>query len=269
MNRSLFSAAIIVLAVAVGLAALMLRQSPTRTLTVFAAASLTNAFEELAEAFEAANTGVDVVFSFAGSSDLVAQLAQGAPADVFASANNAQMTVAVDGGRIAGNPQTFAQNRLVLLVPAENPAQISSLQDLAKENVQLIIAAPAVPVREYTNQMLDLLAADPAYGESYREAFMANIVSEEQNVRQVSAKIALGEADAGIVYLSDVTPDISTQVIAIPIPDALNTIASYPIATVTESAHPDLAQAFVDYVLSDAGQGILQRWNFVPVRAPS
>lgn len=271
MKRSLIAGAIgaiMLLAVAGGLAFMALREAPTRTVTVFAAASLTNAFEEIAEGFEAANEGVNVVFSFAGSSDLAAQLISGAPADVFASANNTQMTVAVEGGHITDSPQTFARNQLVLIVPADNPAGITSLQDLAKEDVKLIVAAPSVPVREYTDLMLEQIAADPAYGPQYRDAFMANVVSEEQNVRQVSAKIALGEADAGIVYRSDVTPDLNEQVIAFPIPDELNTIASYPIAVVTDSAAPELARAFVDYVLSDEGQGILQRWNFVPAKTP-
>ncbi|MBK8025570.1 MAG: molybdate ABC transporter substrate-binding protein [Chloroflexi bacterium] len=239
-----------------------------QTLTVFAAASLTNAFEEIGTAFEAANPGVDVIFSFASSSDLAAQLVEGAPADVFASANNSQMTVARDGDRIAGSPGPFVKNRLVLILPADNPAGIATLRDLANEGVQLVLAAPAVPVRTYTDTMLERLAADSAYGEAYREAVLANLVSEEQNVRQVSAKIALGEGDAGIVYVSDVTPDINDDVIAIPIPDYLNTIATYPIAVTNDSAVPELAQAFVDYVLSEPGQATLVAWNFISVAIP-
>jgi molybdate transport system substrate-binding protein len=237
-----------------------------QTLTVFAAASLTDAFEELATAFEAVNPGVDVVFNFASSSDLATQLAEGAPADIFASANSRQMQVASDAQRITGQVRTFVKNRLVLIVPADNPANIESLRDLSNEGVQLVVAAPDVPVRDYTDTMLDRLAADPGYGEDYRSAVIANIVSEEQNVRQVSAKIALGEGDAGIVYLSDVTPDIADQVIALPIPDALNTIATYPIAVTNDSANPELAQAFIDYVLSDAGQDMLVSWGFLSIR---
>jgi molybdate transport system substrate-binding protein len=239
-----------------------------QTLTVFAASSLTDAFEEIATAFEAANPGVDIAFNFASSSDLATQLSEGAPADIFASANARQMTVATDAGRIAGRPYTFVKNRLVLIVPADNPADIQSLRDLANEGVNLVIAAPDVPVRDYTNTMLDRLAADPGYGEEYRTAFLANVVSEEENVRQVSAKVALGEADAGIVYLSDVTPDIADEVLALPIPDALNTIATYPIAVTNDSANPELAQAFVDFVLSDAGQDALVSWGFISIRIP-
>ena len=259
--------AILCLLVALTGVGLIQAQSAT-TLTVFAASSLTDAFEDLATGFEAANPGVDVLFNFAGSSDLAAQLAEGAPADVFASANNRQMQAAKDAGRIAGAPVTFVKNRLVLVVPSDNPANITGLRDLADDGVLLVVAAPDVPVRDYTNTMLDRLAADPSYGEAYREAFMANVVSEEQNVRQVSAKVALGEADAGIVYLSDVTPDISDAVLALPIPDSLNTIATYPIAVTDDSAAPELAQAFVDYVISDAGQATLAGWNFIPAKIP-
>ncbi len=179
---------------------------------------------------------MDVVFNFAGSSTLSTQISEGAPADVFASANNTQMKVVLDAGLITTEPQTFAHNRLVLIVPADNPAGIESLDDLANPGVKLVVAAPAVPVRVYTDSMLDALAADPAYGEDYRSAVVANVVSEEDNVRQVSAKVALGEADAGIVYSSDVTPDIAEDVIVLPIPDEVNTLASYPIAVLDDNA---------------------------------
>lgn len=242
-------------------------QSFSGTLTVFAAASLTDAFEAVGAAFEAENPIVEVLFNFAGSSTLASQLVQGAPADIFASANNRQMEVAIEGGRIAGMPVIFARNRLVLIVPADNPAGIESLRDLAKAGVQLVVAAPDVPVRDYTDTMLDRLAADAEYGEAYREAVLENIVSEEPNVRQVAAKVALGEADAGIVYLSDATPDITDAVIALPIPDALNTIATYPIAVTNDTANPELAQAFIDFLLADTGQEILAAWNLVSVRS--
>lgn len=235
-----------------------------QSLTVFAASSLSDAFHDIAQAFAAENPGANVIFNFGGSSALVAQLVEGgAPADVFASANVRQMQAALDGGRVGSMPVTFARNRLVLVVPADNPAEIESLRDLATPGVKLIVAAPNVPVREYTETMLKKLAADPDYGGVYREAVLANIVSEEDNVRQVAAKVALGEADAGIVYASDVTPDIAETVLALPIPDAVNTIAEYPIAVTSDSANLELAQAFVDFVLSDAGQAILTKWGFI------
>lgn len=246
----------------------LVKAQDNRTLTVFAAASLTDAFEEIATSFEGENPGVELLLNFGGSSALATQLAEGAPADIFASANNRQMQVAQEAGRIADSPRTFVKNRLVLIVPADNPANLQSLRDLANPGIKLIVAAPEVPVREYTDTMLQKLADDPGYGETYRTAVIANIVSEEDNVRQVSAKVALGEADAGIIYLSDVTPDISELVFALPIPDKLNTIATYPIATTEDSVNPQLAQAFVDFVLSDAGQDTLVKWGFISVRIP-
>ena len=258
------AAALLLLAFLIG--APVLAQS--QTLTVFAAASLTDAFNEIGTAFSAAHPEVSVIFNFGGSSTLAAQLANGAPADVFASANNTQMKAAQDAGRIAGTPRTFVKNRLVLIVPADNPAQIQLLYDLSKPGVKLVLAAPGVPVRDYTDAMMSKLAADSGYGEDYRTAVMANLVSEEDNVRQVSAKVALGEADAGVVYRSDVTPDIAAQVIALPIPDAFNTLATYPIAVTDDSADAALAGQFVDFVLSNDGQDILVKWGFTSVRIP-
>lgn len=234
-----------------------------QTLTVFAAASLTDAFTEIGDAFSAANPGVEIIFNFGSSSNLAAQLVEGAPADVFASANVQQMDVAREGRRIAGEPRIFAWNRLIVIVPADNPADVRSLRDLANPGLKLVLAAPGVPIRDYTDVLLEKLAHDPKYGEAYRAAVIANIVSEEGNVRQVSAKIALGEADAGVVYTSDVTPDVSGQVISLPVSDAYNSIALYPIAVTNDSAAPDLAQAFVDYVLSSKGQQVLERWGFI------
>lgn len=236
------------------------------TLTVFAAASLTDAFTAIGAAFEQQHADVEVVFQFAGSSDLAAQLVEGAPADVFASANLRQMNVARDGGRMDGTPRTFAKNRLVVIVPRDNPANLRSVRDLAKEGVLLVVAAQGVPVRDYTNTMIDQLAA--VYGDDFRDDVFANVVSEEENVRGVAAKVAFGEADAGVIYVSDVTPDIADEVRMIAVPDAYNTLATYPIAAVTESQHPDLAQAFIDYVLSDAGQDTLVAWGFTSVRIP-
>ena len=264
-----------ILAVVLTLALLMLSvvgittAQSTQTLTVFAASSLTDAFTEIGTNFKAAHAGVDVVFNFGSSSTLATQLTEGAAADLFASANAKQMTVASDAKRIAGKPKTFAKNRLILIVPADNPAKLQTLHDLANKGIKLVIAAPKVPVRDYTDAMLAKLVTDPAYGDAYKTAFMANVVSEEDNVRQVSAKVSLGEADAGLVYKSDVTPDIADKVIAIQIPDAINTLATYPIAATDNAADAKLAGEFIDYVLSDAGQDILVKWNFISIRIPA
>lgn len=228
-------------------------------LTVFAAASLTDAFNELAEAFEAQHDGVQVALNFAGSSQLAAQLNEGAAADIFASANPLQMQAVVGAGRIVpGSEKLFVSNRLTVIVPADNPAGITALEDLAQPGVHLILAVEGVPVRQYTDEIVATFPAD------FQESFYANLVSEEDNVRQAAAKIALGEADAGIVYTSDVTPDIASQVQQITIPEAQNVVASYPIAPLADAPAPELAQRFIDFVLSHEGQAILARWGFGP-----
>ena len=226
---------------------------------VFAASSLTDAFTELANSFEAQNEGVEVILNFAGSSQLAAQLNEGVPADVFASANLAQMQTAITGGRVAeGSERLFVSNRLTLIVPADNPANISSLEDLARPDIQLVLAVEGVPVRQYMDEIVAAMPVD------FQTRFYANLVSEEDNVRQVTAKIALGEADAGIVYTSDVTPDIASQVQQILIPEAQNVIAPYPIAPLADANAPALAQSFINFVLSPEGQAILSRWGFGP-----
>lgn len=239
------------------------RVQAAETVVVFAAASLTDAFEEIGTAFKADHANVEVVFSFAGSSTLATQLVEGAPADVFASANLRQMQVVVDAGLVIEPVAIFARNRLVVIVPADNPGQIETLDDLAGTGLRLVLAAKGVPVRDYTEAMLEKMAVTDEYGPGYRTAVLANVVSEEDNVRQVAAKVALGEADAGIVYLSDVTPNLSDQVSSITVPDEFNTIAAYPIGVIADSAAPGLAQAFVEFVMSEDGQAILERWNFL------
>jgi molybdate transport system substrate-binding protein len=230
-----------------------------RELIVFAASSLTGAFSELAEAFEAGNPGVRILFNFAGSSQLAAQLAEGVPGDVFASADTAQMRAAIDAGRVeAGSQFPFVTNRLTVIVPADNPAGIDSLENLSDPGVALILAVEGVPVREYTDAMVAALPVDFGAG------FYANVVSEEDNVRQVTAKIALGEADAGIVYTSDVTRDIAGRLLQIAIPDEQNVFIAYPIAPLADAAHLETARAFIDFVLSPDGQAVLAHWGFGP-----
>lgn len=231
-------------------------------LTVLAASSLTDAFAEIADLFEARNPGVRVLMNFAGSSELATQLAEGAPADLFASANMQQMQSAMGAGRITGEAVPFLSNSLAVIVPADNPAGVETLADLANPGVRLISAAPGVPIRDFTEQVLQKAEADPGYGPDFAERVMDNLVSEEANVRQLAAKVALGEADAGIVYKSDVTADIAGQVSAVSIPDAINIVAVYPIAVIDDSAHAGLAQAFIDLVLSDEGQAVLARRGF-------
>jgi len=229
---------------------------------VYAAASLTNAFEDLGTAFEAAHPGVTVTLNFGASSQLASQLAEGAQADVFASANPAQMQAAATAGRIE-RQQDFASNRLVMIVPAGNPARVGGLADLlVPDRLALVLAAPGVPIRDYADEALDRLAASEAALD--RAALSTNLVSEEANVRQVVAKVALGEADAGMVYTTDVTPDVANQLETFEIPDAFNVTATYPIGLVAEAPHPALARQFIDFVLSAEGQAILAGWGFGP-----
>ncbi len=236
----------------------------TTTLTVFAAASLTEAFNEIGTDFAAANPGVEVVFNFAGSQQLAQQIGQGAPADVFASANGAQMTLAIESGRIiTGTQHTFIRNRLVAVTPIDNPGGVTTLQDLSKPGLKIVFAATAVPVGQYSLDFLDKAEADGSLGAGYKEAVIANVVSYEENVRAVLAKVTLGEADAGIVYSSDITPNADAQVQRIEIPDNLNTVASYPIAPLADSANAAVAQAFIDYVNSPAGQQVLVKYGFI------
>lgn len=228
-------------------------------LTVFAAASLSDAFTELGVAFTAQNPQVNVVFNFAGSSQLAAQISEGAMVDVFASANQAQMETAVNSGRIdPGSNRPFVSNRLTLITPADNPAGIAALEDLRQPGIQMVLAVPGVPVRAYTDEIVAGLGPD------FAAAFYGNLVSEEANVRQVAAKIALGEADAGIVYTSDVTPDLAGRVQQIEIPAAQNVSATYPIAPLNDAPHPELARQFIEFTLSPDGQAILSRWGFGP-----
>ncbi|HRN50251.1 MAG TPA: molybdate ABC transporter substrate-binding protein [Anaerolineales bacterium] len=231
----------------------------TTELVVMAASSLTDAFNELADAFELANPNVEVLPNYASSSSLATQIVEGAPADVFASANFTQMNVAVDAQRIEGEPAAFLTNRLTIIVPSDNPAGLETYTDLGNEGVALVLAAPDVPVRDYSNQAIALMG-----NAAWQAAVFANLVSEEPNVRQVATKVSLGEADAGIVYTSDVTPDIASSVLQITIPDEMNVIASYPIAVVKDAPARDVAQAFVDFVLSPEGQAILAKWGFGP-----
>jgi molybdate transport system substrate-binding protein len=233
------------------------------TLTVFAAASLTDAFNEIGRAFEAANPGVTVAFNFAGSNQLATQIAEGAPADVFASANQAQMDAAVESGRIdPGAATIFAANRLVVVLPADNPAGIAALPDLAKPDTLIVLAAEEVPVGRYSLEFLDKASADPAFDAGFKEAVLGNVVSYEENVRSVLNKVALGEADAGIVYTSDLAG--VEGVASLEIPDALNVLAAYPIAPLNDSALGETAAAFVSYVLGGEGQAALTAYGFGP-----
>jgi molybdate transport system substrate-binding protein len=230
-----------------------------QTLTVFAAASLLDAFAEIGKSFEAANPGVAVIFNFDGSQSLRTQLEQGAVADVFASANQQEMD-ALAAQSLISNPQVFSANQLVVILPSDNPANIQTLADLARPGLLLVLAAEEVPVGQYSREALGKLEA--GFGPGFKDQVLANIVSEENNVKQVAAKVQLGEADAGIVYNSDAVaaPGLGT----LAIPGEYNITASYPIAVLANAPNRDLAEAFVAYVLSSDGQATLKKWGFSP-----
>jgi molybdate transport system substrate-binding protein len=234
-----------------------------KTLTIFAAASLTDAFKEIARNFEAANPGVTVEFNFAGSQTLRTQIEQGAPADIFASANKKEMdTLVTDNLVPADSVKNFLTNQLVVIMPANNPAGLTTLADLAKPGLKVVLAAKEVPAGNYALQVLDQL--DATLGTGFKDKVLANVVSYENDVKQVLTKIQLGEADAGIVYSSDAVaaPDLKK----IDLPAENNVVAQYPLAALTQSRNPELSQAFIAYILSTDGQAVLQKWGFLPVK---
>jgi molybdate transport system substrate-binding protein len=234
-------------------------------ITVFAAASLTDAFTEIAAAFEEKNPETEIEFSFLGSPALRTQLEQGARADIYASADVPNMTAAVQSGVVQDAGKIFVRNSLVVITPANNPGQVNAPIDLRRGGLKLVLAAPEVPVGSYSRQAFAKMEMDAPYGAGFADAVLKNLVSNESNVRQVVTKVELGEADAGIVYGTDVTPAVAPKLKVIPIPATFNVIAEYPVALTKAPGNPAVAQAFIDFVLSSDGQAILKKWNFQPV----
>jgi molybdate transport system substrate-binding protein len=221
------------------------------TLTVYAAASLTSSFEQIGEEFEADHEGVTVELNFAGSSDLVSQIRSGAPADVFASADEANMDKLAADGLDESEPQLFATNTLEIATPPDNPAGVRTVRDLAKPGLNLVVCAPEVPCGAATQVVAEAagITLEP--------------VSEEQSVTDVLAKVTSGEADAGLVYATDVIA-ADEEVQGIEFPESESAVNNYPIAALADSEDPDLAQEFVDLVLSDEGQQVLTDAGFGP-----
>jgi molybdate transport system substrate-binding protein len=215
---------------------------------VFAAASLTAAFTKIGEDFTAANNGTKVTLNFAGSQALATQIQRAAPADVFASADTTNMDKVKD---LVNPPQIFASNLLQIVVEKGNPKGVKGLEDLANPDLKVVLAAPDVPVGRYSQQALA------------KAGVTVKPVSQEQDVKAVVSKVSLGEADAGIVYTTDVTAG-GDKVEGVDIPEDQNVVATYPIATVKASKAQDQAQAFMDYVLSDQGQQVLKSYGFLP-----
>lgn len=222
---------------------------PAGEITVFAAASLTDAFTEIGAAFEAANPGATTRFSFAGSSDLVAQIEQGAPADVFASADVDNMDRLTAAAGHAGEPEIFATNRLEVITAPGNPEGIRAVVDLADPDLVVVTCAPEVPCGAYSQELFA------------KAGVTVTPKSLEENVKGVANKVALGEADAGIVYATDVVA-AGEQAAGVEIPADINVVAEYPIAATADAGDPEAAAAFIDFVLGPDGQAILADHGF-------
>lgn len=236
-------------------------------LTVFVAASLTGAFGEIGDLYQNA-TGETVIQNFDGSQMLRTQIENGAYADVFASANKKHMDALMAKGLMDNSSViTLLTNRMAVIVPKSNPGEINDLADLSKPGIKIVIGNSEVPVGNYARQVLDKLAADPGLREEYKTKVLDNIVSEETTVSLVVSKVALGEADAGFAYVSDVTPLMRSEVDVIEIPDENNVVAQYFIGVLRESEHPEKAQSFIDFVMSSQGSEVLARYGFAPVGA--
>ena len=223
--------------------------SGEKTLTVYAAASLTTTFTEMGRQFEADHKSVQVKFSFGGSSDLVAQILQGAPADVFASADTTNMDKATGARLVEGDPVDFATNTLEIAVPPDNPAKVESLQDLSKAGTKVVVCAAEVPCGAAALKIEDA------------SGFAIKPVSEEQSVTDVLNKVRTGEADAGLVYVTDVQA-ADGKVKGIEFPESSSAVNTYPIGALTDSENQDLAEQFVDLVTGPDGQKILADAGF-------
>ena len=242
-----------------------------RELIVFAAASLANLFPQVATAFQRQQPGVSVKFNFAGSQRLRTQLEHGARADVFASADQDQMELAMASGLLSGEPVPFASNRMVVIVPREDRHEgpvgritVRSLEDLALPEVKLVVALPGVPAGKYALEAIQRLGnSGNGFPSDYSQRVRANVVSQEPNVRGVVQKVVLNEVDAGVVYQTDARVEhVASKVTAIQIPDWANPSALYPIGVLRDAAEPDLAGAFVDFLRSTEGRLILRGHGF-------
>jgi molybdate transport system substrate-binding protein len=232
------------------------------TLSVYAAASLTEAFTDIAAAYEEENPDVTVELNFAGSQALTTQIEEGGYADVFASANTKYMDQLTEEGYIESS-ELFAGNKLVIVVNNDSVDKVQTIEDLAADDVSLAIAESSVPVGKYSQTFLDNLTEAGTYGDTFNEEVMANVVSSDLTVKDVLSKVELGEVDAGIVYTSDYVSADQDAVTTVEIEDDINVAAEYPIGTLAESENTETAQSFVDYVLSESGQSILSDYGFI------
>ena len=234
---------------------------PATELQIYAAASLKSVLAKVKAAYEADNAGVTLTVSTDSSTALETKIEQGAPADLFLSADTTNPQKVVDKGLASGTVVKFAENRLTVIVPTDNPAKIATPADLAKSGVKIIACADGVPIQKYTTQWLAKVAALPAYGASFGSKFKANVVSREDNVGAIVAKVGLGEGDAGVVYVTDAKS--SDKVTPIAIPSDENVPAVYGGVVLKASRSVDAATAFLTWLASPTGQQILSDAGFV------
>lgn len=235
-------------------------------LDIFAAASLTGAIVDLDKTFEAAHPGVHVMTNFDSSGTLETQIKNGAPADLFLPASDQNIQNLVKVNLIDNSSVTpYATNKLAIIVPADNPKGITELADLAKPGVKIVSEASSVPIRKYTEQMLTKLSTDVNYGPVFVQRFKRNIISEETNVAGATSKVALGAADAGVTYYSDVTKGLADQIKVIEIPDKLNVVAKYSAGIVSDSPRQELAKEYIDLLTSEQGKKTLKDYKFSTV----
>jgi len=232
-----------------------------RPITVLAASSLQAAFTAAGNAYAAAHPDSTVTFGFDASSGLRAKLEEGAAADLFASADVANAQRLIVDGLAIGPVRPFAGNGLAIVVPRDNPAHIETPADLARPGVRLVSAGDGVPITSYATQLIDDLAGQVGYPPGYAALVAANVVSREDNVAAVVAKVGLGEGDAGIVYGTDA--QASSRVKRIPIPAAVKVSVTYAAVVVKSSRQPEAARAFLSFLASSPGQAILARYGFV------
>lgn len=237
----------------------------TIDLTVFAAASLAGALDKVKEAYEASHPGTTLTVSVDSSSAHETKIEQGAPADVFLSADTANPQKLVAKGLSAGEPVVFATNKLAIVVPNGNPGGVATPADLAKPGLKVIAAGDDVPITTYAKQLVDNLAGEPGYPADFAAAYARNVVSKEDNVKAVIGKIELGEGDAAIVYATDAKA--STKVATLDVPEAANVSAKYAGAVVAASIHQEAARTFLGWLTSPDGQAILSSVGFLPPSA--
>ncbi len=235
----------------------------TGSLTIYAASSLTAAFTEMKTAYQTANPGFTLTLSFGASSTLETQIEQGAPADVFASADTSNPQKLVDKGLAAGAITKFTGNLLTVIVPPANPGGVQSPADLAKAGLKYVAAGDSVPITKYATMLIANLARQAGYPAGFVAAVTANIVSREDNVAAVVSKIELGEGDAAIVYVTD-AKTAGSKVLTIPVPPAANVMATYGAVAVKASTNAAAAAAFITWLAGPDGQAILARYGFLP-----